>query len=730
MKHPSHFGRYEVLKLLGRGAMGKVFLARDPVIGREVAIKVFDAHAGLEGDELEEVMGRFQREFRSAGTLTHPNVVTVYDVGQQDDHPFMAMEYVVGESLESILRAGRTLTFKEVSDLAAQIGAALDYAHDKGIVHRDVKPANTMITWDGIAKLTDFGVAKMASSTMTRTGTIVGTPAYMAPEQITGYEVTGASDQFSLAVILYQLLTGERPFTGDSPTAILYKIVHDTPSLPQQLNHSLPALVNDVLMRSLAKDPRHRYPSCLGLAEAVREALGAAPSRPGAVGQRSEGQHGEGRHGEEPEWAGDTLRMDGEEVGSIQDATQAGEESSSLGPELVMATAPKGRGVAVEPKKKKGGGGLRIVALLVLAAAVGLAIWQQAQWMPLLTGGLGSEEQASTSSEPESPEVPQQDDEPSSPRTQPPKQGDGFGEDEAPLRLVLPIGALEGGEDSAAPLEILVDGQPAERDDAGDLLLLGGRDEERRIEVRRGETLLADGVVRLADLESRSDTWIEALAPDASQHAISIDSRPQGARVLVDGEAVGETPFTLEIAEDAAYDLRLELEDHKATGMRLEYENLSPDLQQAGRLFFPLERDIAPGVISVVASYPVAVILPDGSRQDPRASHSLSLDPGSYRVRLEAPQVFFAQDFDVEVVSGETIELPTPATVAITVTAVPGNCRVSIDGQEVDFTPLRDLPVAVGSHEITFYWPGLDRTETRTELISAENRQITARASR
>ena len=256
--------------------MGMVYLAEDPIIGRQVAIKVVRADPGLEESEIHELQTRFEREFQSAGTLSHPNIVTVFDVGKEGDSSFFAMEFLPGESLGDVLRSSRVLSFKEIADYATKICSALDYAHDHGVVHRDIKPANILIDKIGEPKITDFGVAKLTSTNLTRTGTVVGTPSYMSPEQVTGQPVSGASDQFSVAVILYQMLTGELPFTGENPTTILYKIVHETPTRPHEKKRTLPPQIDQVLLRALEKKPENRFARCVDLAMAAREALGVA----------------------------------------------------------------------------------------------------------------------------------------------------------------------------------------------------------------------------------------------------------------------------------------------------------------------------------------------------------------------------------------------------------------------------------------------------------------------
>ncbi len=273
---PQSFGRFRVIRPLGRGGMGMVYLAEDPIIGRQVAIKVVRAEPGLEEAELNELQTRFEREFQSAGTLSHPNIVTVFDVGKEGDSSFFAMEFLPGESLADILKSDRVLSFKEIAEYGSKMCSALDYAHDHGVVHRDIKPANILIDRSGEPKITDFGVAKLTSTNLTRTGTVVGTPSYMSPEQVTGQPVSGASDQFSVAVIFYQMLTGELPFTGENPTTILYKIVHETPTRPHEKKRTLPPQIDQVLLRALEKKPENRFARCIDLAMAVREALGVA----------------------------------------------------------------------------------------------------------------------------------------------------------------------------------------------------------------------------------------------------------------------------------------------------------------------------------------------------------------------------------------------------------------------------------------------------------------------
>ena len=269
-------GRYKIVRELGRGAMGIVYHAIDPNIGRPVAIKTINLATVLKPDEQERMRERLFREARSAGILSHPGIVTIYDVEQQGDLAYIAMEYVDGPTLDQLLSQPQAMPPDRMFSILAQTAVALDYAHGKGIVHRDVKPANIMIAANGTAKITDFGIAKItASEQFTMTGSIVGTPHYMSPEQVQGQAVDGRSDQFSLAVIAYEMLTGEKPYTGEHLTTVVYKIVAEEPPSPHRINSSLGSEIESVLKKGLAKKPEGRYGSCTEFTEALEQACAA-----------------------------------------------------------------------------------------------------------------------------------------------------------------------------------------------------------------------------------------------------------------------------------------------------------------------------------------------------------------------------------------------------------------------------------------------------------------------
>ncbi|MGH9656057.1 MAG: serine/threonine-protein kinase [Bryobacteraceae bacterium] len=275
-------GRYQIVEELGRGAMGVVYRALDPAIGRTVAIKTIRFGELPDPEERQRVRVRLLREAQSAGILSHPSIVTIYDVVEETDVDYVVMEFVTGLSFEAILRSRMLPDRIALLRFLRQISDALDYAHHKGIVHRDIKPANIIVAdaapgSEPRAKVTDFGVAKFVSHEVTHSGTMIGTPNYMSPEQIQGLTVDGRSDQFSLAVMVYELLGGEKPFEAENLPGLFYKICRQEPRPVEEVNPTLSEAPGKVLRRALAKEPGERFTSCGDFMGALAVALGDSP---------------------------------------------------------------------------------------------------------------------------------------------------------------------------------------------------------------------------------------------------------------------------------------------------------------------------------------------------------------------------------------------------------------------------------------------------------------------
>ncbi len=266
-------GHYEITGKIGKGGMGIVYRALDTLIGREVALKTILLREIEDPNERQFLKERLFREAKSAGILSHPNIVTVYQIGEQDGLTYIAMEFVDGPNLAELLNRPEKPSIETLVSILDQSAAALDYAHSRGVVHRDIKPGNVIVRSDGVAKIADFGVAKISSQSVTRTGMTLGTPHYMSPEQFHGRTIDGRSDQYSLAVMVYEIFTGKKPFTAESITGLMYKILHEQPN-PRRDNPDLSEGTDAILRKALSKDPDERYSSCTEFIVQLRDISG------------------------------------------------------------------------------------------------------------------------------------------------------------------------------------------------------------------------------------------------------------------------------------------------------------------------------------------------------------------------------------------------------------------------------------------------------------------------
>jgi serine/threonine-protein kinase len=263
---PKTIGRYEIVSLIGRGGMGVLYRAKDPTLERDVALKMMLVDFSFDQTARE----RFEREAKAVAKLQHHNVVTIHELGQHDNAPYIVMELLGGEDLEAVMRRSEPLPLPTKLEIVAQLCEGLAYAHEQGIVHRDIKPGNVRVLEDGTVKILDFGIAKFAQSSMTQSGMVMGTAYYMAPEQILGNPVDGRADLFSVGVLLHELLSGQKPFAGDSPTAVVYQIVHAEARSIADSVPDLPDGLNDIVARALKKDPNERYSRATDMASDLR----------------------------------------------------------------------------------------------------------------------------------------------------------------------------------------------------------------------------------------------------------------------------------------------------------------------------------------------------------------------------------------------------------------------------------------------------------------------------
>ena len=271
MAEPDKIGKYEIQGVLGKGAMGVVYKGFDPSIERVVAIKTVRKEV-VDPELAEQLMSRFKNEARAAGRLLHPNIVGVYEYGEDEVNAFIVMEFVEGTGLRDYLNRKAHFELGQILSIISQLLSALDFAHERGVVHRDIKPANLILTAQGRLKVADFGIARIDTSNLTTIGSVMGTPSYMSPEQCQGKPLDGRSDLFSTAVVLYEMLTGEKPF-GGSVESIAYKICHESPVPPSQRSYLvLPTSIDELVLQALNKDPVARFQSARAMGNALREA--------------------------------------------------------------------------------------------------------------------------------------------------------------------------------------------------------------------------------------------------------------------------------------------------------------------------------------------------------------------------------------------------------------------------------------------------------------------------
>jgi len=286
MTIPERIGKYEIRRELGKGAMGTVYEGFDPVIERPVAIKTILAEY-LANVEVDSAVMRFKREAQAGGKLHHPGIVGVYEFGEDEKMAFIVMEYVQGKELRKLMRERGRFELIDVFEVMKQLLAALDYSHKSGVVHRDIKPGNLMVLSDMKIKVMDFGVARVESASLTRVGSVVGTPTHIAPEQLLGLPTDGRCDLWAAGVILYELLTGHGPFVAETSVTVMHKVLHVDPAAPSSMVASLPSAFDAVVARALAKKPEERYQSARDFAGALVNAF--LKSRPGsAAGQTAE----------------------------------------------------------------------------------------------------------------------------------------------------------------------------------------------------------------------------------------------------------------------------------------------------------------------------------------------------------------------------------------------------------------------------------------------------------
>jgi len=678
----TRLGRFEIVREIGRGAMGQVFLADDPKIDRKVAIKTIVLPPGTSADEARETSQRFLREAQAAGKLLHPNIVTIFDVGEENGVSFIAMEFIEGETLEKHTRPDTLLPLRRVQDLIAQAAAALDHAHQNHIIHRDIKPANLMVLKGGALKVTDFGLAKSPSANLTQAGVLLGTPSYMSPEQIQGGEIDGRSDLFSLGVVLYELLTGVRPFAGDSISTIIYRVLYEDPRPPAAHNPALPPEVNVILEKALAKDPEKRYASGSDLVGDLAKAFSALPpetlSRPFPIAVRQAPAARAAAPGAQP---GTIAR--GGRGGRDRDGRRAGRARTAPGADERAAAAERGFGARHSLK----------IAAVVVIGALGLVVF------PRL---VNRQERAAAG---------------------------------GPAAGTSTLASVAGGGSAGAGV-VSIDVSTIPHGGAISLdatllaeprVVLSLSDPKPHNIVAAAGCRRAVAEMTASDLASFKGNLVLELKPRLEE--VMVASDPPGARIRLDGHDTGKmTPAVLAI--DGCEERTLALARDGYRPWTASY-NADDDFDAMVEALRRVRLDPVPaGTLLVKKPQEYDVEIYAGEKRLGRAGATLTLPEGKHALTFRNDKLFVRESVQVTVEGGRSMTplITFPGLGSLTVQAQPSNCKVFVDGVYVDVTPVLSLPIASGGHRVkVVFVPNGAEQEVAVAVTGGKNSLVTVK---
>ena len=649
-RHRHRIGRYVVTERIGKGGMGMVYRGLDEALEREVAVKTLTVEGTLDAESRK----RFEVEAKAAAKLQHPNIVTVFELGEERGMPFIAMELLPGADLETLLRSGEELLLAEKLEVVVEVSRGLAYAHEHGVVHRDIKPSNIRILDDGTAKIMDFGIAKVGSTSLTKTGMMVGTIHYMSPEQVRGRPLDGRSDVFSLGVILHELLAGQRPFRGEGPTDILYKIVHEPPEPLDLGTLKLDPRLAAVVARALEKDADRRYPTATALGDALQVILEEEKKRASTASPA------------EPLLTARRLLKEGHLEEGLTRLRALAEDTPT----------------SIEVRR----------ALRVAHRAV------QGRARPAHEGPADEfpELEATYRSSPAAREA--------EPGWPPPTQAI-----ETPATRLLqtePAPAPRSLATSyAAGAALVVVGLAL----GAAYLRLGGRPEPVA-----GSTAAspAPGAVvsPLAIPTALAGTPAAGLprSAAATKVIVPVITDPPGATVSVDGEKVkGTTPLDVTVDSASAHRLVVSLEGYASP------ETLLAAGKPPGEVRLRLEPASPLATVTVASAYPLDVSWRGRMLAHGEVSPRVSVPGGRQVLSLASAAHFLHAELVVNVAPGGEAKVDAPVLGRVSIRANPDNCQVFIDGTFVDYPPILDKPVSAGSHTVSFKWPdGKEARET------------------
>jgi serine/threonine protein kinase len=666
-------GRYVLESILGQGAMGVVYKALDPEIGRRVAIKTIRLDLADTSFEEKELRERFLNEARSAGTMSHPNIVTVYDVGYESHIAFIAMEYIEGNDLKEYMTIKKDIPFKEMFRIVFSVAKGLDYSSSKGIIHRDIKPANILLTDDGNVKISDFGIAKLPTSTVTQSGMLMGTPAYVSPEQVMGTSLDVRSDLYSLGVIFYELVTGKRPFIGD-PTTVIFQVVQSPPPEPKIKLEGVPRDLKNVILKSLAKKPDDRFQTGEEFIEAIKTVKGIKKSD---IDVTTKIEFSPLPKRREKQLTTDHIQRLLKETKTKGEKSAAASEVDFGAETVVMEDSP----TQITRKRVK-----RHLREFILFAIFGIAVlfYLYSEQVFSLFGGK-KESSANLAG------------------TESSKKAGGQSEG---------LAANTGNSTQIIPpeLNLMINSNPD-----GAVLLINGEETGITTPVMYRVTEVTPDEFRIAIKKDCYQTWTmdlkknglpkEGVTADLLPltREITIAPVPKDAVVRIEGqnEPLASPP---KIALKCGTPLKVIInrEGYVEKTVDLSYQ----DESLADMLEVQLVSALKDGFLSVSTGYPVAIYADGKKIADVKKSAKLKFLEGKRKIGVfsKGPG-FINRVYTVEIKPGKTSSLMLPASGKMNVTAIPGNCRIWIDGINVDDAPLTGFIISAGDHQLLYKWP-------------------------
>jgi predicted Ser/Thr protein kinase len=706
-------GRYVITGRLGRGGMGMVYEGLDEALERKVAIKTITA----EGAVSEESKRRFEVEAKAAARMQHPNIVAVYELGEDRGVQYIAMEFLDGTDLGRLMRSDEELLLVEKLDIAIQVCRGLAYAHERNVWHRDIKPDNIGLLDDGTAKIMDFGIAKMEGTQLTKTGMMVGTVNYMSPEQVRGQKLDGRTDVFSMGVILYQLVSGQRPFPGEGPSQVLYKIVTEPPAPLDlsSLGEAGPRL-QEIIERALAKDREKRYQGAGELADDLQKVLDevrtttATRPDPGVLQAVATARR--------------TVRD-----GKVDAAVAQLQTLVTSNPALVEARRELRGALRRQKQRKK----------KVQASPEEIATELQATFQAPPTRRGTATEVAPTVVVPESAPAPRS------------RRGIVWGALAAGAVVVgLGVVFLSGVLAPPAPIEVsvpvrsqprgasvLVDGNETGVVTPGVVVLRSHVPEESETGVvTPGVLVLPSPFPEQVELTfrkpgHRDETRAVSLTPAPTEVSVTLESdvpvapvrtKPAGATVTLDGERVaGVTPLEIAIDPESEHVLSVALDGYVTREIRVAAGE-TPEVIEAELKPLP-----PPGQVSIVSSYPIDVLWRGRVLARGAVSPQVDLQSGQQVLTLVASSIFLRRDVTVSVPAGGQAAIEAPGVGRLSIRAFPDNCEVFVSGTSAGYPPILNREVAAGSHTVSFRWPDGATDEQTVEVQAGRTEYATGR---